>query len=399
MSMRLSLAKIQIWTALILWVGLVLLGLFWLHGPSGESAPHVIQTEQHNLILGDPNDPLRSMKLLAAAMRDLLPWLIFLPGIVALGWNLRFERNSWFKALPIHMVCSIVLALVAHQWTQHRLTETLPPKHVQLPTRNMDEAGGGAPHQSEGVEFEWTRSFVIFLYQHSDAAIYWLVVAGTQTVYYSRRAQNRERKALELSSKLSEARLEALQGQLQPHFVFNALNAVSALIPANPLAAQEALNSLAELLRASLNISDRQQIRLSEELEFLNKYLEIQKLRFGDRLNLKIDIQPGVVDCLAPSLFLQPLVENSIKHGLENSVSTICIQVSAVRDAENLSVLVQDNGPGMANPSPNGVGLENLKRRLEELYPGNNQLTATSIPGGGFRVAMQIPFRNRLTEK
>jgi LytS/YehU family sensor histidine kinase len=297
------------------------------------------------------------------------------------------------------MACSVALALVAGQWTQHRLTVTLPTKHVQLPTPNVTEAGGGAPRQPEGVEVEWTRSFVRFLYQHSDAAIYWLVVAGTQTVYYSRRARNRERKALELSFKLSEARLEALQGQLQPHFVFNALNAVSALIPINPLAAQEALNSLAELLRASLNISDRQQIRLSEELDFLNKYLEIQRLRFGDRLNLKIDIQPGAVDCLAPSLFLQPLVENAIKHGLGDSASTICIRVSAVRDAEDLLVLVQDNGPGMANPSPNGVGLENLKRRLEELYPGNNQLTATSIPGSGFRVDMQIPFRNRLTEK
>jgi two-component sensor histidine kinase len=339
------------------------------------------------------------VKLLADAARDLFPWLIFSPGIVALGWNFRFERNSWFKALPIHVACGVALALVAGRWTQHRLTETLPPKHVQLPIPNLREAGGGAPRQPEGVEFEYIRWFVHFLYQHSDATIYWLLVAGTQTVYYSHRAQNRERKALELSSKLSEARLEVLRGQLQPHFVFNALNAVSALIPTNPLAAQEALNSLAELLRASLNISDRQQIRLSEELDFLNKYLEIQKLRFGDRLNLKIDIQPGAVDCLAPSLFLQPLVENAIKHGLENSVSTICIRVSAVRDAEDLSVLVEDNGAGMPNQSSNGVGLENLKCRLEELYPRNHQFTATSTPGGGFRVALQIPFRNALTEK
>jgi hypothetical protein len=162
MSMRLSLAKIQIWTALILWAGLVLLGVFWFHAPSGERAASCDSDRTLQPHPGRPNDPLRSVKLLAAAARDLFPWLIFSPGIVALGWNFRFERNSWFKALPIHVACSVALALVAGQWTQHRLTETLPPKHVQLPTPNLREAAGGAPHQPEGVEFEWTRCVCSF---------------------------------------------------------------------------------------------------------------------------------------------------------------------------------------------------------------------------------------------
>ncbi len=385
--------SIRLWMALILWGGLVLAAC-WFDAPSGDRAPRVVQTEHYDLILGDPNDPLHSVKLLAAATRGLFPWLIFLPGIVALGCNLRFERNSWPKALPIHAAFSIALSFAAGQWTQHRLTKALPPKHVQLPPQNPGEAG--APREPDDASVQRTRALVRFLYQHSDAAVYWLVIAATQSIYYSRRAQDRERKALELSSMLSEARLETLRGQLHPHFVFNALNAVSALIPINPPAAQEALNSLAELLRASLNISDRQQIRLHEELEFLNKYLEIQKLRFGDRLNLEIDIQPDVVDCPAPPLFLQPLVENSIKHGLRNSTAVISIKAKAVRNAENLSVLVEDDGSGMTNAGSNGIGLENLKRRLEELYPGNHQLAANPKPGGGFRVAVQIPFRDRL---
>jgi hypothetical protein len=336
----------------------VLVGVFWFHAPSGERVAHPIQTEYYNLILIDPNDPLRSVKLLAAVARDFFPWFIVAPGMVALGWNLRFDRNSWFKALPIHAACGVALAFVAGQWTQPRLTRTLPPKHMQLPAPIVGEADG-APHQAKGVEFEWTRASVHFLYQHTDMSIYWLVVAGTQAVYYSRRARERERRTLEFSSKLSEARLEALRGQLQPHFIFNALNAVSALIPMNPPAAQEALNSLAELLRASLNVSDRPQIRLGEELEFVNKYFEIQKLRFGDRLNLKIDIQPAVIDCLAPPLFLQPLVENSIKHGLGNNGSDLCIRVSAVHDAEGLSVLVHHAAD-----------------------PGRNQCAGYPAPGG-----------------
>jgi hypothetical protein len=228
--------------------------------------------------------------------------LIFLPGMAGLGWNFRFERSSWFYAIPLHLVCGIALSFAAGQWTQPRLIKTLPPRHVQLPPPAPGQTGETKP--PPGVEFERTRALIRLLYQHSDAAIYWLAIAGTQVIYYSRRARERERKALELSAKLSEARLEALRNQLQPHFVFNALNAVSALIPLNPMTAQEALNSLAELLRASLNISDHQQIRLREELDFLSKYLEIQKLRFGDRLNLELDIQPGIGDCLVPPLSL-----------------------------------------------------------------------------------------------
>ncbi len=390
--MQPSLAKSQIRTALILWAALVVAGVFWFRALPGEKTPRHFQTEYYNLTARDPNDPLRSVKLLAEAAQDLFPWVVFLPGIVALGWNLRFERNSWFKSLPVHAACDFVLAVAAGQMAPRLPTRTLPPVLAQLPAPNPGETGG-APHGNPGLELDRTRASLQFLYRHSEIAIYWLVVAATQAVYYSCHARSRELRALELSSKLTEARLEALRGQLQPHFMFNPLNAVSALIPMNPPAAQEALNSLAELLRASLNISDRQQIRLGEELDFLNNYMEIQKLRFGDRLNLKLEVQPGVVDSLIPPLFLQPLVENSIKHGLGGGAATICVQASAARDAGDLSVLVQDNGPESEHGVSNGVGLENLKRRLEALYPGNHRLTTTPIPGGGFRVALQIPFR------
>ena len=394
---RLNRGRIELWTAFILWAALVAAGFFWFQTPAGDRAPHIFQKEQYDVFLGEPADPLGSVKLLVGVARGCYPWLIFLPVITALGWHFRFERSSWYKALPIHIVASLGLSFAAAQWTEHWHLDSVPPKQIQLLPPKLDQAGGVPPAQAGKPD--WVSTFVRVLYQRADAVIYWLVVASTQAVYFSRRARERERQAIEFSARLSEARLEALRTQFQPHFLFNALNAVSALIPMNPAAAQEALNSLAELLRASLNISDRPQIALREELDFLAKYLEIQKIRFGERLAVQLDVRPDVVGCLAPSLFLQPLVENSIKHGLDNSTSGILIRITAARAGETLSVRVEDNGPEITKPVANGVGLENLRRRLEMLYPGNHRLTASPIPDGGFRVTMQIPFREQLTEK
>jgi len=394
---RLNRGRIELWTAFILWAAFVVVGFFWFQIASSAGAPRILQKEQYDVFLGDPEDPLRSVKLLAAFAHGYYPWLIFLPVITALGWYFRFERDSWYKALPIHIVASLGLSVAAAQWTEHGRPDSLPPKQIQLLPPKLDQSSRLLPAQIG--EPDWAGAFVRLLYRRADAAIYWLVVASIQAIYFSRRARERERQAMEFSSRLSEARLQALRTQFQPHFLFNALNAVSALIPMNPPAAQEALNSLAELLRASLNISDRQQIALREELAFLDKYLEIQKIRFAERLAVKVDVRPDVVDCLAPSLFLQPLVENSIKHGLGNSTSGILVRIKAAREGEKLSVIVEDSGPEITASAADGVGLENLRRRLEVLYPGNHRLTASPIPHGGFRVAMQIPFREQLTEK
>lgn len=374
---------------MVAWAILAILG-FWFLYFSNHGSPQLLQTQRFDLTLGVPEDPLRSLKLLAMASRTLFPWLILFPLIAGLGWRFRFERRTWLTSVLIHLVGGILLSMVATNIAEYRIPNN---KHVHTLKRlraAAEDRPGDSTSNNRRLERE---AFLIrFLSDHWNVLIYWLMVAGTQSVYYSRRALERELSAHELSLRLSEARLEVLRGQLQPHFVFNALHSVSALIPMDPQAAQEALNSVAELLRASLNLADRQQVSMREELQFLKLYLEIQKLRFGELLQLKINIPDEVLDQTIPPLLLQPLVENSIKHGLGGSASCIMVCVKAFREGRKLVISVQDNGPGTSMPVSHGVGLMNLKRRLETLYPHQHQLEIATAPGAGFSVTIQFPI-------
>jgi len=263
-----------------------------------------------------------------------------------------------------------------------------------------------------------------------DLLAYGAVTGLVHSVNFYRRLRERERRALLLESNLAKARLNTLKAQLQPHFLFNSLNAITALLRRDPRLAETSLVALSELLRLALSQSERQEGALREELEFVQRYLEIQQTRFGDKLRVEQDIEPEALDCMVPTLVLQPLVENAIRHGIEPAEKAGVVRVSASRKDGKLVLAVEDNGVGLASgnadsggpenptgfcpslpvPAPTftksavwarpgtGIGLANLRERLQALYGARQKLELTPRATGGVIVRVEIPWHPRASE-
>ena len=243
-----------------------------------------------------------------------------------------------------------------------------------------------------GSSFErQSRLFSIFL----NVLAYGSLAGLAHAVHFYRRFRDRERRAIFLESHLARARLHALQAQLHPHFLFNALNAVATLLRRDPRAAGEALTSFSELLRLGLSQSDRQEVALREDLEFVQRYTEIQKTRLGDRFRFAAQVEPAALDCLVPVLLLQPLVENALRHGIEPSPTPGEVKVSVTRQGDLLVLRVEDSGVGLAASfsaeRPPGIGLANLRARLSALYGDQQSVELASRSGGGAIVTVEIP--------
>jgi two-component sensor histidine kinase len=230
-----------------------------------------------------------------------------------------------------------------------------------------------------------------------NVPIYVTLLSLSHTFIYFRRSQQRERRTIELESQLDRSRLQALRMQLQPHFLFNTLNAISTLVRADPGKAQEMIGSLGQMLRLSLDSGSAVEVRLEEELKFLNSYLEIAQIRFGDRLQIKRNIPPlEVLNAYVPTFILQPLVENALKHGIEPRASTGTLEILLQRSEDRLLLSVSDTGVGLADATglatSNGIGLSNTKARLQNLYPGQFHFSVRNRPEGGCIAAVEIPF-------
>jgi LytS/YehU family sensor histidine kinase len=191
--------------------------------------------------------------------------------------------------------------------------------------------------------------------------------------------------------------LNLLKMQLHPHFLFNTLNAISALVYESPRAADRTISQLSDLLRLSLNSGAAQEVSLKDELEFLRKYVQIQQTLLQERLEVRWDIEPAALDAFVPNMILQPIVENSIRHGIAPLENGGRIEVSAGRFDGSLRLSVCDNGIGLApderGPRTEGVGLGNMRARLKHLYGGAHQLSLSEPRGGGLEVRLLIPYR------
>lgn len=211
-----------------------------------------------------------------------------------------------------------------------------------------------------------------------------------------RRLKHREQIALELRAQLSEAELELLKGQLQPHFLFNTLNGVASLIHTAPAAADLVVVQLADLLRASLDYSGEREIPLSAELSLVDKYVRIMDARFEGKLTVHRDIEPATLAALVPQFILQPLVENAFEHGIARRGGAGQISIRVDRDGtDRLRLEVSDDGAGLdaAAATDAGIGLGNMRRRLERLYGDAQSLTLSARPQGGTVASVHIPFR------
>lgn len=218
------------------------------------------------------------------------------------------------------------------------------------------------------------------------------VLAIVHGIEYYRRLRERELHAARLETELASARLEALEAQLQPHFLFNTLHGISTLMRRDVDSAEEMLTHLSDLLRRTLRPRDGHEVALSDELELLQHYLDIMKIRFADRLTVRVDADAGVLRALVPHLVLQPLVENALQHGIARKPGNGLVEVRARREGESLEITVRDDGEGHRGGGER-IGLSNTRRRLRELYGDAQSLILAPAEDGGLRVALRIPFR------
>jgi len=304
-------------------------------------------------------------------------WALLVPGVLWLARRYRFERGAWRRAAFMHILGVVVFTAA----------------HVALAT-----SARGVIMQFAERPFEWWMYFRdrFFLNFDWEMMTYWALVAFANALDYQRESQEREITAAQLQTQLAEAQLEALQRQLHPHFLFNTLNTIATLMHRDVHAADEMLVQLSDLLRLTLDRIGTQQVPLTDEVDFLKKYLEIEQTRFGDRLIVNIDIDPEVLDAPVPNLILQPLVENALRHGIGPRIGVGKVDVTASQSGQQLTLTVRDNGVGLSpdklNAFHSGVGLSNTRSRLENLYGDRHRFEFETPPGGGLLVTIVIPM-------
>jgi ligand-binding sensor domain-containing protein/two-component sensor histidine kinase len=256
---------------------------------------------------------------------------------------------------------------------------------------------------ADGIWNEAGVSFPFVLRPHFTQTLWFGILIGVLVIavvtavwYFYKRDRDRELQASQLESKLSQAQLQILEMQLQPHFLFNTLNGIMVLIRHDPDMASRMIARLSEFLRLTLESAGEQEVTLRRELEYLNRYIQIEQLRFGDRLTVEQRINPDDLEALVPNLILQPLVENAIKHGVSKRRGPARISVEAHRDNGSLTIHVRDNGGGLKGGDgesvKEGIGIRNTRTRLQYLYGGAQGFDLSSPEGGGVDVRLTIPY-------
>jgi two-component system LytT family sensor kinase len=230
-----------------------------------------------------------------------------------------------------------------------------------------------------------------------DLPIFGLILSISLALEYYQNNRRKEVLASRLEKELAVNTLATLKAQIQPHFLFNTLHVISALVRKDPDAAEKTIARLSDLLRASMKGADAPETTMTAELDMLMNYVEIVQIRFKDRLRIELDVHPDAAEALVPGLFLQPLVENAVRHGIAQNLEGGTVRVKVFRRQQALVVRISDNGPGFSGEREallgKGSGLTNLLKRLELLYPGEFRLELLREEGGGALVVVEIPFR------
>jgi two-component system, LytTR family, sensor kinase len=226
------------------------------------------------------------------------------------------------------------------------------------------------------------------------ALMYSLLLGVGYALVYARQLHERELREAQLETELLSAHLNVLKMQLQPHFLFNTLNSISSLMYADVGAADRMVARLADFLRQTLRTIDTQEVTLQEEMNFLTLYLDIERTRLRDRLEICLDVDEGARVALVPHLILQPLVENAIGHAIAPRVEGGSVTILAKRQGDRLQLVVRDDGPGLQrDPNSTGLGLRNTRQRLQHLYPGTHRFSIRNGPEGGAEVEVEFPYK------
>jgi two-component system LytT family sensor kinase len=308
-------------------------------------------------------------------------WGAFTPVIIWFATRFRLERRHWYRNLAVHLVVAILL----------------------VPAIKLSFDLMASPPGSPFHDFTWSKLFrsVESTYD-MGVLLYTVVLLVEHAVIYYQRYQSGLIKASQLQTQLIQAQLQVLKMQLHPHFLFNTLHTITALVHEDPEMAEKTIARLAELLRLFVANSSIDEVPLNEELRILDLYLEIERARFEDRLRVHYNVAAALRGATVPNLVLQPLVENSIRHGVGRKAGPGWISVVAERDGDSLILLVTDNGTGFPEvpkaPVHQGMGLSITRGRLESLYGPHQSLVLRNLPAGGVEARITLPFRIEVAE-
>lgn len=309
-----------------------------------------------------------------------LAWVVLAPVGLWLRQRWPLERGALKRALPVHLVAVILLCAVH--------------SGLVLLTRWLIMQGGQPLDQQQLIAIltYWSVRDLPFC-----ALFYGLILGIGSALDYYRQFRERQLRASQLEAQLAQAQLQMLKMQLHPHFLFNTLNGITGLVRDNDNdAAVQMLVGLSDLLRQTLDNSGKQEVRLGDELEWLELYLKLQQIRFSDRLQVSINAEPETLDALVPNLITQPLVENAIRHGLAPRARPGSVSLSAHRDNMRLQLKVCDDGVGLPEDwrlaSSNGLGLLNTEARLRQLYGADFVLEVRNRVQGGVEALLTIPL-------
>jgi len=306
------------------------------------------------------------------------PWMALAPLV---GWlGRRGTGGGWRRFLAVHVPASLAIALA--QTLLHLAVFWYACGPGRMPVATL--AG------FVRMQFAYTC--------HLALLTYWVILAVLRGLDSRRRLRDERLRNARLETQLAQSQLQALRMQLQPHFLFNTLNAISALALAEPLRARLMIARLSDFLRMTLEQRHTQQVPLAREMEFLRCYLDIQQVRFQDRLTTRLDLAEDTLQAAVPSMILQPLVENALRHGLLATARPGCLHVASRRDGDLLHLRVEDDGLGLPADGPSeGVGLGNTRARLQVLFGAAASLELSGRAEGGTRVELRFPFQEHAT--
>lgn len=300
-------------------------------------------------------------------------WMLLTPFVRRFG-DLAVG-HGWKRFFGIHIPASIVLSLV----------QTTLMLVIYWPLR------GPGPNADISFAALYRMEFIYSF--HIALMTYWVLMIVLRGMESRRRLKNERLRAARLETQLAQSQLQALRMQLQPHFLFNTLNSIAALTLSDPSRARSMIARLSDFLRLTLEERHLQRVPLSRELQFLNCYLGIQRIRFTDRLETRLSIAEDTLNASIPNLLLQPLVENALRHGLLPKSRAGTLTLTSHRDGGSLRLIIEDDGLGLPeNGHREGIGLTNTRARLKAMYGGTARLDLTSLASGGTRVELSFPF-------
>jgi two-component system, LytTR family, sensor kinase len=326
-----------------------------------------------------PAGPITLAFIEAWAWAAVTPFILWLS-----SWSSASKRSMWAQSMwvrvPLLLLLGIGIAILVYTLLDAARFVVFDP-----PVTGRRGRGGGsafAPLRELG-RFRFLNQLLVYLA---------VLAAGFAREFFLR-DQRRQRQAAHLQAQLAEARLDALRMQINPHFLFNTLHAVSALVERDPGGVRRMIARLSELLRHTIESHATDEVPLRDELAFLRRYIEIMEIRFQGRLRVDRNIADDTQDALVPNLILQPIVENALEHGVNRAAGEGQIEIAARRDGDRLVLTVRDNGPGLDVQNATGVGLANTRARLEQLYGDRASLELKDAEGGGVLAQITLPYR------